>query len=304
MKTLAALLFTLVTFHQGAGLDAGQSPTPREPSSSVASTSSIHHLRDAHELTMGSGVRVGILDHSFEIEAHPDLYAGHVVFGEEARGTRDRVGSQRGFWMALTLREVAPEASIFALDLAGDDKQARVDALVRALRWAIDHDLDVVTYCGGDLSDAGQEHMDALDAMVDKAVEAGVTVAFVGYSHPSNLLPGGFGPSVRESLREPDLNIFSDDCTSLLAGRFTAFVDPDDDTVLSQRPFLAQPAIGPVAAGLAALVKSANPAAGPLEVKNILVDTSRPMVYQGRRADRVPDAFLAVRRAVATRSDP
>ena len=39
--------------------------------------------------------------------------------------------------MASTLREVAPEAAVYALCTYSDDESARVDAMVRAIDWAI-----------------------------------------------------------------------------------------------------------------------------------------------------------------------
>ena len=294
MRTLAAWFIFLALFSATVSVGADQQLFPAESPGPEGSYLTIHNLRPAHDLTVGSGARVGILDHSFEMDAHPGLYAGGSRFWPTTDLPEAGDGTYRGFWMAMTVREIAPEAAIFALDIPPEDDGARVDAIVQALDWAVAQDLDVVTYCGEALSATARE---ILDPALQRTVDAGVVVAFVGYPHPRNLLPGGFGPSAPGNLRGPDLNIFSDDCTSLLAGHFQALVEPDDDTVRRNRPFLAQPRTGSVTAGLVALVKSVDPDATPEEVKSILVETSRPMVFRGRRADRVPDAFRAVSRA-------
>jgi len=293
MRKLAAWLLPLTLLSTTVSAKADQRPLQAHPPGPARSYLTIHNLRPAHDLTVGRGARVGILDHSFEIDTHPDLYAGGSRFWPDTEPIGGD-GTYRGFWMATTVREIAPEASIFALDIPQGDEGARVEAIVQALDWAVAHDLDVVTYCGEAFSPQARE---VLDPVLLRTVEAGVVVAFVDYPHPRNLLPGGFGPSAPGRLRGPDLNIFSDDCTSLLAGHFQALVEPDDDTVRRNRPFLAQPRTGAITAGLVALVRSVDPRATAEEVKAILIETSRPMVFRGWRADRVPDAFKAVSRA-------
>jgi subtilisin family serine protease len=113
-----------------------------------------------------------------------------------------------------------------------------------------------------------------------------------------NLLPAGFGPTEEAGPRDPDLNIFSYDCTTLFANQFVALLDPDDDGIQKYRPFLARSSAGPVTAGLVALLRSVNPEASPAEIKEILRETSHSMEYRGRLATHVPDAFEAVTRAV------
>jgi subtilisin family serine protease len=297
MRALAALTLLVGVLAGPTTVGADQSRYPVDPPLPEVSFLTIHNLRPAHELTVGVGARVGILDHSFEMDTHPDLYAGGARFWEGAGSKPGEGADFRGFWMARTVKEIAPGAAVFALEIPRADEQARVEAIIRALDWAVNHELDVVAYCGDAFSEAAQI---TLDPVLERTVKAGVVVTFVGYPNPHNLLPGGFGPSAPNGTRGPDLNIFSDDCTSLLADRFQALVETDDDTVRLHRPFLARSATGSITAGLVALVRSANPAATPEEVKNILVETSRPVVFRGRRADRVPDAYSAVSRAVGT----
>jgi hypothetical protein len=291
MRTAAALICLFILANAMTGPAAAQNQRATASAASGDTYLTVHNVRPAHGITLGAGAKVGILDHSFGMDAHPELYAGGEDFLDEASGPGDEKETHHGYWMALTLHEIAPEAEIFALATHTLDEAARVEAMIQALDWAVENELDVVTYCAGVFSEAAQK---TLDPVVERTVKAGVVVVFVDYSHPLNLLPGVFGPPVKDGLRDPDLNIFSYDCTDLLADRFVALVDSDDDGIQKYRPFLARPATGPVTAGFVALMRSVDPEASPVEIKRILMETSRPMPYRGRLASRVPDALEAV----------
>jgi hypothetical protein len=131
-------------------------------------------------------------------------------------------------------------------------------------------------------------------------VAAGVVVVFVDYPHPMNLLPGGFDPPGDPSAHSADLNIFSYDCTTVLADTFVALMNSDDNGIQRRRPFLARPSTGSVTAGFVALLRSLDPEASPALIKDILVKTSRPMVIRGLVGHRVPDAYSAVSKLMGT----
>jgi hypothetical protein len=291
MRALAAYVFCLVLAGAGAGALTGQShfelPTPALGQNHY----SIHNLRPAHRITLGGGAKVGILDRSFGLDSHPELYSGGHVFSERPPLEREQANNHRGYWMALALHEVAPDAEIYPLVLPSNEEKPLVEAIVEALDWAVEHDLDVVTYCGGDFPEADREN---LDRAVERTVEAGVVVVFLGYSHPLNLLPGGFGSFRQAAERAPDLHIFSPDCSAMLTEEVVALIQADDDAIQRSRPFLGRPNAGSVTAGFVALMRSVDPVATPWKIKRALVESSRPMEYQGLSASRVPDAFRAV----------
>jgi hypothetical protein len=293
MKTLAALLLTSVFAVGGPGVATGQAQPTAPNLVSGESYFTIHNIRLAHQITLGTGARVGIVDHSFARETHPELYAGGERFLEGSRIHSDRNQTHHGYWMALTLNQIAPGAEIFALEIPTGEEASRVHATAESLDWAVEHGLDAVTYCGRGFSEEARR---VLDPVVERTVEAGVVVVFLDYTHPMNLLPGGFEAPSAEGTRDPDLNIFSYDCTVLFANQFLALMESDDNGIQRYKPFLAQPATGSVTAGLVALLRSVDPDASPAEIKRVLVETSRPMAYRGRKAARVPDAFEAVTR--------
>jgi hypothetical protein len=288
---LAAYFFLLAAATAGAGALTGQSHSEALTPSPGETYYSVHNLRPAHGITLGRGAKVGIIDHSFGLDSHPELYHGGHVFSHRISVRRDQGESHRGYWMALALHEVAPEAEIYPLILPSQDERPLVEAIVEALDWAVEHDLDVVTYCGGHFSEADREH---LDRAVDRTVEAGVVVVFLGYSHPLNLLPGAFGTLREQHERAPDLHIFSHDCAAILADAVVGLAETDDDAIQRRRPFLGRPNAATITAGFVALLRSVDPTATPGKIKTVLVDSSRPMEYRGLSAARVPDAFRAV----------
>ncbi len=292
MRALAAYVFWVAFWWTGPGSLTGQDSSQPSSLDTGETYFSIHSLDAAHKITLGAGAKVGILDHSFEFDSHPELYAGGHVFSTLHPSERGERKSHRGYWMALALREVAPGAKIYPLVLPSSDGEPLVEAIVQALDWAVEHDLDAVTYCGGDFSRTEREK---LDLALERTVRAGVVVVFVGYPHPLNLLPGGFGEADVGGGRPPDLNIFSHDCIGVLADQVVALLESDDDAIQRRRPFLGRPNGGPVTAGLVALLRSVDQQATPGEIKRVLMETSRPMEYGGLTAPRVPDAFRALR---------
>jgi hypothetical protein len=263
------------------------------------SYSTVHHLRSAHDLTLGRGAKVAILDHSFVINAHPELYSGFQDFQLGEGEAEVAQPTYHGYWMALALHEVAPEAQIFALNTFSPDEMERVEAVVRALDWAIENDMDVVTHCAAGFS---TEARAILDPAVERAVGAGVIVVFLDYEHPLNLLPAVMGQDLEEGTREPDLNIFSYDCTLDLGNITVGLLDTGDSDLVERRPFLSRSSAAPVAAGLVALVRSVDSTASPTRVKEVLKGTSRSVRIEGMAVAHVPDAFRAVKQVAGNAS--
>jgi hypothetical protein len=249
----------------------------------------VHNLSAAHELSRGAGVKVGILDHSFGLDSHPELYAGGENFQIGEWGEAYRARAHHGSWMARALREVAPEVEIYALGTYHPDEVLRVDAMVRALDWAIVHGLDAVTYSARAFSPVGRR---ALDPAVQKAVAAGVTVVFIHYPLAENLFPSWIGPRAGDDEREPDLNIFHYDYGVVFVAPYAALMRGEDAG--GYRPFLSLSSTAPVTAGLVALMKSLEPTLTPADCKRILQEASRPHTVEGRTGARVPDARKAL----------
>lgn len=74
----------------------------------------IHHVRKAQALSVGQGVKVGIIDWLFACDHYPALYAGCADISGEPALLRQADG--HGRWMAETIREIAPGCCIFAIN--------------------------------------------------------------------------------------------------------------------------------------------------------------------------------------------
>jgi hypothetical protein len=250
----------------------------------------IHHIWEAWEISKGAGVKVGILDHSFGFRTHDGLYAGGENFQTDEWGTYFDSTSHHGYWMASTLREVAPGVEIYALGTYSSDEDATVDAMVRAIDWAIAQGLDVLTYSARRFS---AENRPRLDWAVDRALASGIVTTFIHYPHPGNLLPSWLGPQSGDDEREPDLNILHYDYSLIFTERYLDWLERGDES--GYRPYLSMSSTSPVTAGFVAMLKSVRPELGPADIKRILIETSRPMTFEGQQTPRVVDIAAALR---------
>jgi hypothetical protein len=231
---------------------------------------------------------------SFGIQAFPQLYSGGENFQSGDWGDAYSTEAHHGFWMASTLREIAPDVEIYALGTYSSDEAAKVDAMIEAIHWAIEHDLDVLTYSAARFS---PEHRERLDRAVDEAVAAGIVTTFIHYPHPDNLLPGWLGPRSGDDEREPDVNILHYDYSVVFTMRYADWMERGEDS--PYRPFLSMSSTSPVAAGFVALLLGLRPDLGPAEIRQVLIDTSRRITFEGRASPRTVDVGAALRQAAS-----
>ena len=274
-------------------------PDPSSPlvfpgANSRATYFTMHNIVDAQQLSRGAGVRVGILDHGFGFDGHRDLYADGVDLRDNGALS---AYAEHGYWMALTLREIAPEAEIFALNTWSRDEAEKVDAMVRAIDWAIENHLDVLTYSDRRFS---AENRPSLDAAVDRALQAGMVTTFIHYPHLDNLLPAGLTGITGDDEREPDVNILHYDYTVVFPDWYREYQQGVERP--GWRPFLSISSTSPVTAGIVAMMLSANPNLTPAQCKAILMATGKEVEFEGNTAPRAVNAGLAVERALAASS--
>lgn len=259
----------------------------------------IHNVRKAQTLSTGKGIKVGILDTCFGMADHADLYAGGKDFLQDERSFNRE--SAHGFWMALVLRETAPEAEIYALNTCADNEDEKTRAMVAAIDWAILHELDVLTYSSSRLSPANEK---LLDAAIDKAFMNNVATAFIHCPNPHNILPDGLfavGDAAYNG-READLHVCHYDYNVLMLRHYVQYqkkkeAAPSGDEI----PFFSISSTSPITAGLVALLKGANSRLTPSACKQILIETSKQVMFGGEKCVRVPDAYEAVKLALHPR---
>lgn len=229
----------------------------------------------AWELTRGQGITVAVTDHGFHIQ-HPNL-VGHTAttkhFGPR---TFDASGQNfHGTEMSRILLSVAPDVDLVPILCSARTLDELAPQIAKSFEFAAEQRVDVIS-----ASWSGRFKDDeALLASIQKAVDAGVCISWFHYpqSDPS-ILRSSF--TYAWWVEEPRLG-FAD----------RLLTDPPGFHPVEIEAGLSGTA--PQAAGLAALVKSANPELSPAEVKQILFENSDPI----GGALLIPDAYRIVKAA-------
>ena len=258
---------------------------------------SIHHVKAAQKLSTGAGVKVGIMDWGFGLEEHAGLYAGGKDFTTYSyHDDNFNHTSEHGFWMAQTLKEIAPDVEVYALGTyVPDSEEEWVDAMIEAIHFAMEQDMDILTLSHQALSEESRERF---DAEVNKAVEQGIVTTFIHYDNPNNILPWGIWSDGGEGYyrREADINIFQYDYNTLFLDNYKeVMTDPEFDRNYKDNLYVSVSSMSVVTAGFVALLQEIDDTLTPAEYKEILIETSRPVEYAGEKAEYVVDIEAAVR---------
>jgi len=253
----------------------------------------MHNIREAQAISQGKGCKIGILDHSFGMANHPELYAGGKNFVEDS----DEFLIKRewhGYWMAVTLREIAPQAEIYALNTHSfKSPTSNAKAIARAIDWAIENHLSVLTYSHAAING---DQRKILDSALDRAHKAGIVTTFIHTGHPGNILPSGLW-SGSDDGREPDVNVLHYDYTVVK-------VHWKENKVPIKNPFYSNSSMSPVVGGVVALMKSLRPDLSPEDCQKIIRETSHPINYRGETPPRVLDALAAIKYVKEIRIQP
>lgn len=232
---------------------------------------SVHNVAEAYKTAKGKNVKVGILDHSFAMNRHQELYKA----GKDFTGNEDELKSEEGhgYWMARVLREIAPECDIYALCTWAGDEGTKADNMINAIHWAIENDIDILTYSDAQFSASNSWK---LDEAIDLAVSKGIVTTFIHCKNENNLWPTGmFTFENTKGGRNPDLNILHYDYNTLIVERYVAALNSggvfeNGDNI----PYFSVSSTSPVTAGFVAILKSVNNTLTPKDYKDILVKTS------------------------------
>ncbi|MCM1266277.1 MAG: hypothetical protein NC302_00110 [Bacteroidales bacterium] len=258
---------------------------------------SIHNVKKAQEISTGKDVKVGILDWGFAFADYGGLYAGGRDFTTYSYHEDNfNHTAEHGFWMAQTLKEIAPDVSVYALGTyCPDSEDAWVDAMIEAIDWAMEKEIDILTLSHEQLSDQNRPRF---DEAVNKAIESGIVTTFIHYDNPDNILPWGIWSETGEEYyqRAADINIFPYDYNTLFLNDYTdAVIQADFDKTYKSQLFTSVSSMSVVTAGGVALLMEIDHTLTPSQYKEILVRTSRPLEYEGEFAEHVMDLEAAVR---------
>lgn len=242
---------------------------------------SIHNVRQAQNLGKGKGIKVGILDHCFGYEYHKDLYAGAVDFMNSPYALNK--SNEHGFWMASTLKEIAPECKVYALNTADSrNEDKRVTAMIKAIDWAIKNHIDILTYSQEPVSDKNRKRF---DAAVNKAVKNNIVTTFIHYDNPNNIWPEVMTEPrfIEKGQRKPDFSIFPYDYSDLLIDTYTAYEKLKNNVSSAcgdDIPYFSVSSTSPVTAGFIAILKSINNKLTPDQYRQILKKTSYKTTFK------------------------
>lgn len=233
----------------------------------------IHNVSSAHNVSKGKGIKVGIMDTSYAYEKHRDIYAGGVNFSGK---TDDR--EEHGYWMTNVLKEIAPDCTVYALNIQSYNEDEKINNMIKAIDWAIENKIDILTYSGMEISESNRKQ---LDIAVNNAIKQGIVTTFINYDNPDNIYPSVMFPlEQRGKSRSPDINIFSYDYNILFTDLYINFtLQKEAAKSGNDVPFFSYSSTSPVTAGFIAILKSINNALTPKEYKDILIKTSYKMDY-------------------------
>lgn len=233
----------------------------------------IHNVKQAQSISKGKGIKVGILDHCFGYEQHKDLYSGAVDFINSPYALNK--SNEHGYWMANTLKEIAPECQVYALNTAASmDEDKRVTAMINAIDWAIKNHIDILTYSQSPISDKNRKRF---DEAVNKAVKNNIVTTFIHYDNPNNIWPGQMVDlkHLEKGKRQPDFSILQYDYNTLRTDTYEKYkklksnISDGNDI-----PYYSVSSTSPVTAGFIAILKSINNKLTPDEYRQILKKTA------------------------------
>lgn len=210
---------------------------------------------------------------------HKDLYQNAIDFLNDSESLNKI--SEHGYWMATTLKEIAPECDIYAintLDSSNEDK--KVTAMIEAVDWAIKNKIDILTYSEAPISERNKQRF---DEAVNKAAKNNIVTTFIHDDNPNNIWPNGMFSSsgINNSKREPDLNILNYDFNTLRLNNYEKYEKLKNNISGGDNiPYFSLSSTSPVAAGFVAILKSVNNKLLPSDYKDILKKTSYKMTFK------------------------
>jgi type VII secretion-associated serine protease mycosin len=267
------------------------------------------HAQTAWQTTKGAGVTVAVLDTGVD-STHPDL-TGQVLAGKDmvgfGAGRGDATWANHGTGMAAIIAGhghgpghgsgvlgIAPQAKILPVRVILEEKDpqrskartSRGGALPDGIRWAVDHGADVINLSLGDDSATAAPVAAEADAIRYALAKGVVVVASAGNSGDKadrSSYPAAYAGVIAVAAvnRTGGHPAFS-------THRWYASVSaPGDDVVMADPDRKYYDGWGTSAAsayvsGAAALLRSAYPKLSPVQIKQVLQDTTRHRPKGGR----------------------
>lgn len=251
-----------------------------------------HNIKKAQQSATGNGIKVGIIGQYFGYTNNKNMYAGGKDFTGYKESFEDI--AEHGFWMATTLKEIAPNVEIYALCAREKNRAKEAKNISKAIDWAIENNIDILTYSAEAFR---VEDKEIIDKAVHKAINNNIVTTFLHYDLPENILPDGFFPESPESYeREADVNIFHFDYNHMLIFSYENFIKSGRKvgSNIGAHPYFSNSSMSPVLAGIVALMKEIKNDLPQVEYRKILIETSKEIEYNGYIVKHVADALAAI----------
>ena len=254
---------------------------------------SFHNITEAQQLATGKGIKVGIIGKYFGYADNKDMYAGGKDFVGNKAGFEDI--AEHGLWMATTLKEIAPDVEIYALNARDKNRDKECEAIIKAIDWAIENDIDVLTYSAEAFRG---EDRKGIDNAVRRAIDNNIVTTFIHYDLPGNILPYGLLPNSPASYaREADVNIFHFDYNLLLLSKYEDYIKSGRNQTnnIGDFPYFSNSSMSIVLAGIIAMMKEVNNNLTVADYKRLLIETGKEIKYEGYKVKHVVDAASAIK---------
>lgn len=142
----------------------------------------------------GSHPRVGGLAGSVSVEADESAPDGaRIVEAEHG----DLVG--HGTACAAIIRSIAPEAEIHSVRVLGANLRTRGSLFFQGIRWAVDHDMQVVNMS---LSSSSQQWFASLHEIADEAYFRNIMLVCAANNRPGPTYPSEYASVISVAARE------------------------------------------------------------------------------------------------------
>jgi hypothetical protein len=235
---------------------------------------SIHNVKVAHQYGKGKGVKVGVIDWLFGPDLNKGMYQEFVDVTNSEEFVLNNSG--HGYWMALVLKEIAPECEIYAINAChyAEDKsdEDRIYYLEQAVDWAIDHEIDILTYSHPKFDDS---FLESRNRIIHKAFRHGIITTFIHCDQEENFWPYGCFSFCNEGFRRtPDFNIYHFDYNILLVEiykRYQVALEKGEEIKSgNDLPYFSFSSMSPVLGGFVAILKSIYPGLPASEYKKVM----------------------------------
>ncbi len=230
----------------------------------------VHNFNLLKSKLTGKGVKIGIIDWLFGDE-NSFNFAGRVDLTKSGFLNN----CEHGFVMARTLKEIAPDALIYAInginkEIIKDD-QKRVEILEKSVLFAIENDIKILTYSHAKITDETANKK--LDKVLKMASKNGIITIFLHCENKQNLCP--VSTTYAGKLKSNFFKIFEYDFSFLNPIAYKKWIESNktDNT-----QFLSWSSMAVVLAGFVALMLEKQPKLTQNEIISFLNEGSENKV--------------------------